>query len=166
MEVKGAEEMLGEKLMTLRKKNGYSQQELADKLSVTRQTISNWELGQGAPALDKAAELAKIYNIKLDDLIRDEIEIISAEHASKSNSVLKALEGKQVRIDYTSNLDEWITNSLDWGYNNAVRVVEVNDYWIRIEYERSREGSFRKKETVVKLLDLNLVLGFEIVEGR
>ena len=47
--------MLGEKLMILRKKFGYSQQDVADKLSVTRQTISNWECGQGAPALDKAA---------------------------------------------------------------------------------------------------------------
>ena len=57
--------MLGEKLMILRKKFGYSQQDVADKLSVTRQTISNWECGQGAPALDKAAELAK----KLADML-------------------------------------------------------------------------------------------------
>ena len=51
---------LGERLVELRKKHGYSQQEIADWLSVTRQTISNWECGQGAPALDKAAELAAI----------------------------------------------------------------------------------------------------------
>ena len=55
--------MLGEKLITLRKKHGYSQQEIADMLSVTRQTISNWECGQGAPSLDKAAELAAIYKV-------------------------------------------------------------------------------------------------------
>lgn len=47
---------LAERLVALRKKQGYSQQEIADRLSVTRQTISNWECGQGAPALDKAAE--------------------------------------------------------------------------------------------------------------
>lgn len=46
--------MLGEKLMALRKKYNYSQQDLADMLSVSRQTISNWECSQGAPALDKA----------------------------------------------------------------------------------------------------------------
>ena len=45
--------MLGDKLVALRKKNGHSQQELADRLQVTRQTISNWELGQGAPSLDE-----------------------------------------------------------------------------------------------------------------
>ena len=59
---------LGERLVELRKKHGYSQQEIADRLSVTRQTISNWECGQGAPALDKAAELAAIYRISLDEL--------------------------------------------------------------------------------------------------
>ena len=41
--------MLGEKLMRLRKKHGYSQQEVADLISVTRQTISNWESDQGIP---------------------------------------------------------------------------------------------------------------------
>ena len=52
--------LLGEKLAELRRKYGYSQQEIADLLSVTRQTISNWECGQGAPTLDKAALLAGI----------------------------------------------------------------------------------------------------------
>ena len=68
--------MLGEKLAALRKRSGYSQQELAEKLSVTRQTISNWECGQGAPALDKAVELAKIYQISLDDLAGEQVEVV------------------------------------------------------------------------------------------
>ena len=59
---------LGERLALLRKRYGYSQQEIADLLDVTRQTISNWECGQGAPTLDKAAELAGIYRISLDEL--------------------------------------------------------------------------------------------------
>ena len=69
--------MLGEKLMRLRKKQGYSQQEVADKLSVSRQTISNWECDQALPAVDKAMELAQLYNISLDDLMENEIEIVS-----------------------------------------------------------------------------------------
>lgn len=60
--------MLKDKLIALRKKSGYSQQELADLLSLTRQTISNWENGQSAPTFDKAIELAAIYHISLDDL--------------------------------------------------------------------------------------------------
>ncbi len=68
--------MLGDKLVALRKKNGHSQQELADRLQVTRQPFSNWELGQGDPSLDKAMELAKIYHISLDDLVENQVEIL------------------------------------------------------------------------------------------
>lgn len=77
---------LGEKLAKLRKKYGYSQQEIADMLSVTRQTISNWECGQGAPALDKAAELARIYQISLDDLAGNTVEIHVSGKSSQEGS--------------------------------------------------------------------------------
>lgn len=75
--------MLGEKLMQLRKKQGYSQQDVANLLSVSRQTISNWELNIGAPSLDKAKELADLYHLSLDDLVEDEIEIITTEKTQK-----------------------------------------------------------------------------------
>lgn len=61
---------LGDKLAALRRKRGYSQQQVADLLDVSRQTVSNWELGQGAPALDKAVELARVLHVSLDDLAR------------------------------------------------------------------------------------------------
>ena len=95
---------LAERLVALRKKQGYSQQEIADRLSVTRQTISNWECGQGAPALDKAAELAAIYQISLDELagLADEREAPGVDL-----HILKKLEGRaaswnlQKRIQWT-----------------------------------------------------------------
>ena len=59
--------MVGEKLMKLRKKRGMSQQEVASALGVTRQTVSNWECDQGAPSLDKAADLARLYGVSLDE---------------------------------------------------------------------------------------------------
>ena len=81
--------MIGEKLVTLRKKHGYSQQEIADMLSVTRQTISNWECGQGAPSLDKAAELAAIYKVSLDDLAGNEVVIAAGEKKEKRFTYLE-----------------------------------------------------------------------------
>lgn len=86
--------MIGEKLVTLRKKHGYSQQEIADMLSVTRQTISNWECGQGAPSLDKAAELAAIYKVSLDDLAGNEVVIAAGEKKGKDLHILKKLSEK------------------------------------------------------------------------
>lgn len=155
--------MLGEKLVSLRKKYGFSQQELADKLSVTRQTISNWECGQGAPALDKAAELAKIYHISLDDLVGEEVEVLAREKARPNQRLLKYLEGKYVKIN-CSDADLLLEPGFDWGHSSKVKVLEVNEDWIRIEYTRTKENSLLKKETVIKLIDLNAVDGFEIME--
>ena len=71
--------MVGEKLMKLRKKRGMSQQEVASALGVTRQTVSNWECDQGAPSLDKAADLARLCGVSLDDLVADEVEVVVAD---------------------------------------------------------------------------------------
>lgn len=153
--------MLGEKLMTLRKKSGYSQQELADRLGVTRQTISNWECGQGAPALDKAGELAAIYGISLDDLVGDRVQIV-ARTKKPGGRLLKSLEGKKVLLSCTDR-ELLLECGFDWGYS-GVRVLEVSEEWLRIEYTRTKENSFTKRETVVKLLERSAVNGIEIVE--
>lgn len=92
--------MLGDKLVVLRKKNGCSQQELADQLQVSRQTISNWELGQGAPSLDKALEIARIFNILLDDLA-EEVEIVAKDKQKTGSRLLKSLEGKKQKLVVT-----------------------------------------------------------------
>ena len=52
----------GKKIMSLRKKKGFSQEELADKIGVARQTISKWELEETSPDLKQAKELSKIFN--------------------------------------------------------------------------------------------------------
>lgn len=157
--------MLGEKLLKLREKFGYSQQELADKLSVTRQTISNWEYGKGSPTLDKASELAAIYNLSLDDLVGEQVEIIVSEKKKVSHRLLKQLEGKRVKLS-CFDLERWIEREFDFGYSEFVTVLEVKEEWIRIEYTRTKEKHLLKKETVVKLIDINEVNGFEIMEDE
>lgn len=157
--------MLGEKLMILRKKFGYSQQDVADKLSVTRQTISNWECGQGAPALDKAAELAKIYQISLDDLAGDQIEVVAKGKQETDRRILQYLVGKYVKISF-SDTDMLLEADFGWSSKSPVKVLEVTEEWIRVEYSRTRENSLLKKETVVKLIDINAVDGFEVEEEQ
>lgn len=156
--------MLSEKLIALRKKSGFSQQDLADRISVTRQTISNWECGQGAPALDKAAELAAIYSVSLDDLVGDNVGII-VRSKKDSNRLLKSLEGRRVRIS-CNDKEIAMEVGFDWGYHDVVKVLEVTDEWIRIEYTRTKENSLTKKETVVKLMEIGTFNGFELVEDE
>lgn len=64
---------LGEKIQKLRKQQGLSQEALAEKVTVTRQTISKWELGQSLPDLDFIAQLSEIFNVSSDYLIKDEM---------------------------------------------------------------------------------------------
>ena len=149
--------------MTIRKKYGYSQQELADRLSVTRQTISNWECGQGAPALDKAIELARIYQVSLDDLVGDQVGVVVKEKKRLSQRILKCLIGKYVKISY-SDMELLLESDFGTGSDSKVKVLDVTDEWIRIEYVRRKENSLLKKETVVKLIDIHAVDGFEIEE--
>ena len=155
--------MLGEKLITLRKKYGYCQQELADKLSVTRQTISNWELNQGAPSLDKAVELAAIYGISLDDLAENSVQVIAKEKTAKSNVLLKQAEGRMARISIF-DMERWVEMGFDFNYSEKVKITEVTDRWIKIEYSRTKENHLLKKETVVKLVDIDVINGIEILE--
>lgn len=155
--------MLGEKLITLRKKHGYSQQELADKLSVTRQTISNWELNQGAPSLDKALELAKIYGISLDDLAENSVQVIATEKTEKNNVLLKQAEGKTARISIF-DMERWVEIGFDFNSGDKVKITEVTDQWIKIEYSRTKENHLIKKEKVVKLVDIDVINGIEILE--
>ncbi len=153
---------LAERLVALRKKQGYSQQEIADRLSVTRQTISNWECGQGAPALDKAAELAAIYQISLDELagLADKGEAPKADL-----HILKKLEGRRCQLEFTeeNTIDAVMDGLLD---NANVRILEVGDRWVRIEYERRKEDAMFQKETVVREVEHSMIIGASFVEEK
>ncbi len=65
---------IAEKLQAQRKAHGYSQEELADLLNVSRQAVSKWERGEASPDTDNLIALAKIYNITIDQLINSESE--------------------------------------------------------------------------------------------
>ena len=54
---------IGNKISELRKKNNLSQEALAEKIGVTRQTISKWELGETSPDIKQAKELSKVFNV-------------------------------------------------------------------------------------------------------
>lgn len=72
--------ILADKIILERKKNGWSQEELADKLGVTRQAVSKWEGAQTIPDLQRILEMSRLFDVSIDYLIKDEIE--AAEHIS------------------------------------------------------------------------------------
>lgn len=64
--------MLKDNLVMLRKLNGYSQEEIAEKIDISRQAYAKWESGATVPDVDKAARLAEVYGVTLDGLMRTE----------------------------------------------------------------------------------------------
>ena len=61
--------MLAENLQILRKQNGFSQEELAEKCQVSRQAIAKWESGESVPTIEKLIYLAGLYEVTLDELV-------------------------------------------------------------------------------------------------
>ena len=64
--------IFADKLSTLRKKAGWSQEELAEKLGVTRQSVSKWEGAQSGPDIDKILQLARLFGVTTDYLLKEE----------------------------------------------------------------------------------------------
>ena len=69
--------ILAEKIMMLRKKTGWSQEELADQLGISRQSVSKWESGASIPDLDKIIKMSSLFGVSTDYLLKDEMEEIA-----------------------------------------------------------------------------------------
>ncbi|EHJ36293.1 transcriptional regulator, AbrB family domain protein [Clostridioides difficile P32] len=77
--------MINENLKSLRKINQYTQEELAEKLNVSRQSIAKWESGESIPDICSCIKLAKLYNVKLDDLVN---------HSEEKTGIIVPPKGK------------------------------------------------------------------------
>lgn len=78
---------IGNKISELRKKSGLSQEELAEKVGVARQTISKWELGETSPDLRQSKELSKIFKVSLDELTDNDIKEVLVEKTSNTEKL-------------------------------------------------------------------------------
>lgn len=88
---------LGNNLFEARKKSGLSQDKVAEKLGITRQTISKWETNETTPDIYQAKKLAKLYNLSLDELIEFDTDIKEIEEVIKNTN-----EKKEAKIDWTN----------------------------------------------------------------
>ena len=76
---------IGEKITWLRTSADISQEQLAEKISVSRQAVSKWEMDQSLPQIDKVLQLCELFGISADALLRDEICLRSDEEKNKKN---------------------------------------------------------------------------------
>lgn len=117
---------LGNRLYELRKQKGFSQEELANRLDVTRQTVSKWELGDSTPDMDKLIALGELFEISLDELVLGktpvttklgelEAKVMTSENKQKAKKGLKIfgiVVGAVLAVDAVS----MIVYFLIWGF--------------------------------------------------
>lgn len=82
---------LADKIILLRKQKGWSQEELAAQMDVSRQSVSKWESGASTPDIDKIILLSQIFDTTTDYLLKEEID-------DTSDSVLNEEKGKTLHI--------------------------------------------------------------------
>ena len=143
--------VIGEKITELRKKYNYTQENLAEKIGVTRQTLSNWESNITSPDLNQASLLCKELKININDLLDNELEL---DVKDNSNNILNKLVGKKVilNFDYENYYD------MDIEYQGKVKVLAIDDEFIKVEVTKG-------KQKINKLIDMNLVSSIKIIEG-
>lgn len=138
---------IGNNLYQARKKTGLSQEIIAEKLGVSRQTISKWETDESTPDIYQAKKLAKIYDLSLDELIEFDVDIKEIEQVIKNTD-----EKKEVNIDWTNA----------WSKKYPVlasyqQVVDVENYACRIREmldDLSREYHYNKLDSMLVLKDI------------
>lgn len=138
---------LGNKIVELRKKRNLTQEQLSEKLGITRQILSNWEKDITNPDIIQAKNIASFFKITLDDLTDNKLEI----NCSKKN-ILCNLVNKNCNLDMLS--DDY--NEV---FGKVCTILEANDEFVKF--------SFKDKSKVIeKLVDINLITSFRIVESE
>lgn len=121
---------LGNSLFNARKRSGLSQENVAEKLGVSRQTISKWELNETLPDIWQSKRLSKLYHVTLDELIDFDVDVKEIEQIIENTS-----EKTEQKIDWTSLWGKkypvltTYQNSLKmkYGYNDLDAMLVLKD---------------------------------------
>ena len=141
---------LGAKIAQKRKDLGLTQNDLAEKLLVTRQTISRWEAGTVLPDIEKINDIADILQVSCDYLLKDDIE--EEDTASQEISgLLSAAKGKKVKLTF-------FEDEADCDLFNTDCVIDsFEGNWMKVK-------AVTKKGNIEKLIPVSSVLSIEFKE--
>ena len=96
--------ILADKIIDLRKKAGWSQEELADKLGVSRQSVSKWEGAQSIPDMNKILQLSELFGVSTDYLLKDSLEapepLTAPEDADTEGATFVSMEEANAFLNY------------------------------------------------------------------
>ena len=138
---------LGTNLYNARKKSGLSQEKVAEKLGVSRQTISKWETDETVPDIRQSKKMAVLYHVSLDELIDFDIDLKEIQEA-----IDRTTEKVEEKINWTNV----------WGKKYPILLqyqkdVNISDYASRIDMmldELKREYNYSEQDAMLVLKDI------------
>lgn len=162
--------LLGSKILELRRKQGLSQEQLGEKVNVTRQTISNWELGETAPNPEQLKLLSKALNISIDELLDNDVKNVLVERVNNTERlagiIIKILKFIGIAfivflvIDIISLILFASTGKLTNIESSAMTVCKIDNQKYQIEfgtnnYFKCDNCSKEMEKELKKLVDFN-----------
>lgn len=150
---------LGNHLFHARKKKGLSQEEVAEKLGISRQTVSKWETDETLPDIRQTKRLAVLYGLSLDELVAFDIDTEKIQEAidntraevsnkidwtkawSKKYPVLSQYQDKVDMVYYTAELDKLLCDlKKKYGYSELVSFLVLKDILASVWKAREKSG--------------------------
>ena len=98
---------IANRLVTLRKKNGLSQEELADRIGISRQAVSKWERAESSPDTDNLIALARLYNVSLDELLESSPESLENENFARETQQRQENTASSFENESSSEKGKW-----------------------------------------------------------
>lgn len=138
---------LGNSLFNARKKSGLSQEEVAEKLGVSRQTISKWELDETLPDIRQSKRLSVLYHLTLDELVDFDIEVKEIEAI-----IQKTSEETQQKIDWTQM---WASKyQILTQYQQQVKIEEYTNGLTQMLDQLKADYGYSQQDAFLVLKDI------------
>lgn len=147
---------LGNNLFQARKRAGLSQEQVAEKLGVNRQTISKWETDESVPDIYQSKKLAKIYSLTLDELIEFDLNQKDIEEVIKNTD-----EKKESKINWTKAWGKKYPILLK--YQEEVDIKEYANEIRRLFNNLEKEYGYSELDAMLVLKD---ILGHEYMDNK
>lgn len=125
---------IGEKICKLRVSAGISQEQLAEKIEVSRQSVSKWEMDQALPQIDKVLQLAELFNLSTDELLQNKISINTKSTGEKRQNKYFGTDGfrGEANKDLTSMQAYRVGRFLGWYFSSELSGCTKTNYRPRI----------------------------------
>ena len=128
---------IGNKINQLRKLSGMTQEQLAEKLSVSRQTISKWESGGTSPDLESVVKISRIFHVSLDDLLMEGEASVTAkndEQITLEDLVKINLHNRKMTLLFISGLIFIMVSILNFAYVIALQSTTLSTQYMLYRY--------------------------------